>query len=158
MRAETSRQWSNVLLDPACERARLLISRHIDRELSADDTIALRAHLGACARCRKALEIQTAQSEELAEALKALWPGDSDSETKNKVCAQHRRQIRRRRMTLRALSCLFVLTALFVFAQNARAPKDAASDKDISNPSSPLEHDQGELKGDKSKNNLTLAK
>ena len=150
MRAETSRQWSNVLLDPACERAQLLISRHIDRELSADDNIALRAHLGACGRCRRALEIQTAQSEDLAEALKELWPGDSDAEAKMKVCAQHRRQIRRRRMALRALSCLLVFSAIFFCAQNAWAPKVADAPPPERNPS--------EIKDEKSKNNLTLAK
>lgn len=124
MRVETSQTWSNQLLTPACERAQIQISRHIDGELSHADGMSLRGHLGACPSCRKALELQTAHSKELAETFRTLWPGESEIELKKKTSAapdSSERWISTRRLLLRAASILAVIVGLIVFAKTTRA-------------------------------------
>src|SRR6202000_1052025 len=74
----SSGEWRGKVLSPACERATLLITRHIDGELADGDARDLRMHLAACAECRRAMETQTSQSRVLAEKLKSLWtPNDA---------------------------------------------------------------------------------
>ncbi len=124
MRAE-SKIWSTESLDPACERAQLLITRHIDGEAAPEDALALRAHLAACARCRKSLEVQSAQSAELALALKNLWPGNPDDPLKKKdalTASEQRRH--KRQIVLRAASLVIVALVLAAFAHRVFAPSD----------------------------------
>lgn len=82
MRVKSSCEWLSVPLNPECEGAHLLISRFIDGEIDKNETENLRGHLSACEACRKALEAQSAQSRELAEALRLLWPSDSSAQQK----------------------------------------------------------------------------
>lgn len=117
MRVDSGLFKSDEKLEPACERAHLLITRHIDGEASPEDALALRAHLGACAKCRKSLEIQSSQSVALAEALKGLWPDD-----KKKSAIPLDAVAAKRRSLLRAASLLIVIVTLLYFARSVTAP------------------------------------
>lgn len=114
-----SSKWKNESLKPECERAQVLITRHIDGEAGLDDARALREHIEACPRCRKALEIQTSQSHKVAMALQTLWPADI---TSRKSTASFERF---RVAVLRAASLLVILLMLTFLAQRTYAPTPA---------------------------------
>ncbi len=77
-------EWRGKALSPACERANLLITRHIDGELAEGDARDLRMHLATCSECRRAMDVQTSQSQELAEKLKSLWAANDCDARKKK--------------------------------------------------------------------------
>jgi hypothetical protein len=74
MRLDIAYQRLRGPLEPDCERAQALISRHIDRELDAAGARQLKAHLDACPACRRMLEVQSEQARELTQSLAGLWP------------------------------------------------------------------------------------
>src|SRR5438128_1524168 len=111
-----SSQWKNESLKPDCERAQVLITRHIDGEAGPDDAHALRRHIDACPRCRQALDIQTRQSHKVAMALQTLWPAEI---TTRKTSASFERF---RAAVMRAAWMLGILLMLTFVAQRTYAP------------------------------------
>ncbi len=117
-----SSKWKNESLKPECDRAQLLITRHIDGEADADDAQALRKHIDACPRCRQALEIQTRQSHKVAMALQTLWPAEI---TTRKTSASLERF---RHAVMRAAWLMLILLLLTFVAQRTYAPTPARQD------------------------------
>lgn len=103
-------------LDADCERAQLLITRHIDGEAGPGDAQALRRHIDGCARCRKMLESQTRQSHRVAVALQTLWPSEAKPVS---ALARFRGAV------LRTASLLVILLVLILLAQRTYAPTPA---------------------------------
>src|SRR6185295_3515970 len=129
MRSETSTgQWLGTPLSPACERAHLLITRHIDGELARKDAKDLRAHLLSCNACRRTLESQAAQSQMVADSLKALWADADDGvEGVDKKKETNRRELwqKLRHALPRIAACAAVTACIFIFAIKATAPSVA---------------------------------
>jgi len=57
-----------------CEQAELLISRHLDGELSPGEAVQLNEHLKSCGNCRSHLANWTMQSSLINSELSELWP------------------------------------------------------------------------------------
>jgi hypothetical protein len=119
-------QWLGKPLSPACERAHVLITRHIDGELAPGDGRELRAHLAACTSCRRTLETQAEQSQFLADSLKALWAAD-DSFLKKKIPGAHELWISLRRALPRIAGCTAVAACILLYATRVDAPSDASA-------------------------------
>lgn len=127
MQAGPSRKEPPVLVSStvSCELAEVLISRRLDGELDATDSLLLEAHLKCCENCRAHLESWSVQSEVLSKNLNGLWPVPAE-----KLSAPAQPPVPPRRslwvplgMMLSQFAAFIVLGIyIFFFATPARAP------------------------------------
>ncbi|HLX63298.1 MAG TPA: zf-HC2 domain-containing protein [Planctomycetota bacterium] len=130
MRSDTS-QWLGTPLNPSCERAHLLITRHIDGELAPGDASDLRMHLTTCPACRRSLESQAALSNELADSLKALWSNGTPLKKKFfGVRELWNRLWRKLRGALPQVAlCAALVACVLLIATKANAPSMGGADE-----------------------------
>ncbi len=121
--------WLDSACDPGCDRVALLITRQVDGELAPADARDLRGHLATCAACRKALEVQSAQSKNLAESLRALWKTD-DRAAQKKEFDTLRKSLGLTRFFSKAAACAALAAGMVYFAATARAPSDGVTAND----------------------------
>ena len=130
MRLDSSTgNWLDNACDPGCDRVALLITRQVDGELAPADARDLRGHLATCAACRKALEVQSAQSKNLAESLRALWKTD-DRAAQKKEFDTFRKSLGLTRFFSKAAACAALAAGMVYFAATARAPSDGVTAND----------------------------